>query len=208
MIGRSVRTITGRFFLIFRGKFRSRGMSLVEVLVALAIMGVLSSGLIGTFRLLLYQQEQQKSQLTALYLAQECVETLRNKRDSAHQNAFPWDCGWEYDTVGRVDASQFSAENSDSPPQCFARWGSRVEFPALAAESDPDFFRLYQAPSQNYWTHQRPDDSYAPTAFYRQFSAEKIDSEDSAAPAQLRCKVWWEGGKKVVEIPFLLTDWQ
>ena len=59
-----------------------RGFTVLETLVAVAIVALVIGGVVSSIRTGLLASINAKDQVTAFYLAQEAIEVIRNKRDT------------------------------------------------------------------------------------------------------------------------------
>ena len=67
------------------------GFSLIEILVSIGIVSVGIIAIVSLFNTNLRDEIRSKNKLTAIYLAQEAVEVVRQQRDSNWKNSVAWD---------------------------------------------------------------------------------------------------------------------
>lgn len=70
------------------------GFALLEVIISIVILAAVLAGAIGLVWSAANAVERNQDRLTAIYLAQECIEEARNVRDSAWRQHLPWDCAF------------------------------------------------------------------------------------------------------------------
>ena len=74
--------------------FKKNGFSLIEILVAIGIVSVGIIAIVSLFNVNLKDEIRSKNKLTAIYLAQEAVEVVRQQRDTNWKTGVPnWDNG-------------------------------------------------------------------------------------------------------------------
>ncbi|MBI2577899.1 MAG: prepilin-type N-terminal cleavage/methylation domain-containing protein [Candidatus Wildermuthbacteria bacterium] len=105
------------FQLLNGSKKNQRGVSVIELTVAIAIVAILFVSVLGLGTFSFRVSQAGRQHLEAVALGQEMLESLRNYRDS-----IPWnnnDIANEYDGLGVVAAgSAFHLEKSaDTPPK-------------------------------------------------------------------------------------------
>ena len=71
---------------------KSAGFALMEVIVSIVILSIVMAGAVGLISVATNQVALNKNKISATYLAQECLELVRNARDSAWKQNLPWDC--------------------------------------------------------------------------------------------------------------------
>jgi prepilin-type N-terminal cleavage/methylation domain-containing protein len=108
--------------------------TIIEVMIALGILSIISLAMFNFIRVFSYQTNSNKNKLTATYLAQECVELLRNVRDSAWRQNLPWDCGWAGDNIFRIAPSQNLATENEATV-CRENMGVLIE-PEITANKN------------------------------------------------------------------------
>lgn len=101
-----------------KARFHARGVSLVELIAFIVIIGVLVSGLVGGFSASLRGSGTPKQMTQALQLAQERMELIRARKDAVGFTCFT---GTRYDpcqnaaAVGSCPVEAASAHPSCSP---------------------------------------------------------------------------------------------
>lgn len=76
-------------------KTKAEGYALLEVVVSIVIIVTVLAAAVGLLWSVSDANARNRDRLTALYLAQECVETSRNLRDTAWRQHLPWDCAFD-----------------------------------------------------------------------------------------------------------------
>jgi prepilin-type N-terminal cleavage/methylation domain-containing protein len=76
-----------------RNKF-NKGFALIEVIVSMVILSIVLASAVSLLFSLSLAIEKNRDRLVATYLAQECLELVRNSRDTAWRNHHQWDCAW------------------------------------------------------------------------------------------------------------------
>jgi len=79
-------------------KIKSGGFALIEVIVSMVILSMVLAAAVGLLYTVSSAVEKNRDRLTATYLAQECLELVRNSRDTAWRNHQKWDCAWNKDS--------------------------------------------------------------------------------------------------------------
>ena len=92
-------------------KNKRSGFALIEVIVAIVVLALVLSAAIGLLYSVGSAVEANHNRLTATYLAQECLELVRNARDTAWKNYQPWDCAWQSNSSCPNIASILPAKN-------------------------------------------------------------------------------------------------
>ncbi len=70
------------------------GFSLIEILVAIGIVSVGIIAIVSLFNTNLKDEIRSKNKLTAIYLAQEAIEVVRQQRDNNWKSGVAWDTGF------------------------------------------------------------------------------------------------------------------
>ncbi|MBT3349479.1 type II secretion system protein [bacterium] len=83
-------------------KNKNPGYALLEVIVSIVILSATLSATVGLMWVTSSASERNRDQITAMYLAQECLEVSRNVRDSAWRQHLPWNCAFG---IGKNTAS-------------------------------------------------------------------------------------------------------
>ena len=109
-------------------RFRVRGVTLIELIAFIIIIGVLVSGLIGGFSTTLRGSGTPKQMTQALQLAQERMELIRARKDAVGFACFT---GTRYDPCQNAAAAgSCPIENTSGHPACSPTPGYTVT-PAL-----------------------------------------------------------------------------
>ena len=74
---------------------KQSGFALIEVIVSIVILSLVLVAAVGLLYSVGQAVETNRDRLTATYLAQECLELVRNARDTSWKNYEPWNCAWE-----------------------------------------------------------------------------------------------------------------
>lgn len=107
-------------------KDNKKGASVIEILIAIAIVGIAFGSILGLATLSLKSSIAIKEAIKANALAQETMESLRNFRDgTTWDNDDPLD---EYDGLGVVitDAPYHFEKSADSPPKWMLIQGEEI----------------------------------------------------------------------------------
>lgn len=75
-------------------KTKNAGYALLEVIVSIVILTMTLSATVGLLWTTSSASARNRDRLTAMYLAQECLEMSRNIRDSAWRQHVPWHCAF------------------------------------------------------------------------------------------------------------------
>ena len=73
---------------------KSGGFALIEVIVSMVILGIVFAAAVSLLYSVSIAIERNRDRLVASYLAQECLELVRNSRDTAWRNHHKWNCAW------------------------------------------------------------------------------------------------------------------
>jgi prepilin-type N-terminal cleavage/methylation domain-containing protein len=72
---------------------KNSGFTLTEIIVSIVVLGIIIGGAVRTFGITLHLHGQNEKQVIANYLAQECLEIIRNNRDTNWLQNNAWDYG-------------------------------------------------------------------------------------------------------------------
>ena len=172
-------------------KMKKSGFSLIETIVAMVVLVFIFGAAARLFYILALQNQNNKNQIVATFLAQECAELARNVRDSAKMQNLNFDCAFANlasdSAVSVGDEKFFSIKNSQNLPDeisnCSTKLGAEI------SEIDP----------QNFFEKVEIDGKK--TEFVRILRAKKI----AADTLEILCTVRTE--KMKFEILEILTDW-
>jgi len=177
-----------------RRKFQ-RGFSMVEIIVAVAIVGTSFVGILLSLNQALRFDKILTEKTTALYLAQEGIEIVRNIRDSNRLADKPWDQDiptgvfipilnngeWELNSVGAGES-----------------WKLKVYF-------DPSSSMFLQTKNSS------PPAGWQLTPYTRQIEISKGDFDGDGAldfEIKIKSKVWYEASSNPVVIESFLYNWR
>jgi len=176
-------------------KHHFSAFSLLESLVAMFVLLICIAvfGMILSFSSSLLTRNSFR--MTGVYLAQECLELVRNHRDSAwkqNQSAF---CAFDDISASYRVSRSFAPFDSIS---CRSGWG-------VSLEKNPASFQLFL--KNGWFVH---DDSGVATPFSRTISLENLSHANAFEKVLVRCEVSWKerSEKESVSLSFLLTDWK
>ena len=85
------------------GKMKQRGQSLMEAIVAIAILLMVVIAVLALTISGVTGQKNNEQQVIANNLAREGIELVRNLRDSNWTAGRPWSTGFEQNSVGLID---------------------------------------------------------------------------------------------------------
>jgi hypothetical protein len=147
-----------------------------------------------------------KNRITAIYLAQECLELARNVRDSAWQQNYPWDCGFgdNYTDSSRfIIAPQKLILLMPSSPDCQSDFGVRIQ---TATESNSTLFISDGGDQGQYslgFTHDSTGTDFVQTPFKRVLTLSDIDNTKTQLTTT--CTVTWDDEQ--ISLSQVLTNW-
>lgn len=72
---------------------KQNAFTLTEIIVSIVVLGLITGGAVRTFGTALHLHEQNELRLTAAYLVQDCLENIRNKRDTNWLQNKAWNEG-------------------------------------------------------------------------------------------------------------------
>ncbi len=176
-------------------KYFCSGFSLIETLVALVIITItISAGLMLTLSSI-HEITKNKNQITAIYVSQECLELIRNNRDTAWKQNFSPFCAFPDKNA------EYSIEISNkkiNPSDCVSGWG-------MIIKKNPKNFQILQNDEGFNHTYG------APTIFQRKITLSS-DKKNNVEPQKIifTCKVSWPEQKetKQIQISEVLTNWR
>jgi type II secretory pathway pseudopilin PulG len=187
--------------------------TIIEVMIAMGILSIISLSMFNFIRIFSHQTNSNKNKLTATYLAQECVELLRNVRDSAWRQNLPWDCGWAGDNFTtkkfRITPTQ-DLPKEDETTICRGNMGVLIE---PEKTIDNSFFQLNQAQGTLNYSHKKGS-NWIFTGFSRSFTVDNSypteESEDKKNRYDLTCHIWWDENnhQQEINITTSLTNWR
>lgn len=102
------------------------GQSLIEVIIALVLLGIIVVGLSSVVVNSLRNVEFSRNKANSLHLAQSKMEKIRNERDSAN-----WDVFWESkleDIADGDERSEYETINEDDVPEVNGKYSREVNF--------------------------------------------------------------------------------
>jgi type II secretory pathway pseudopilin PulG len=160
---------------------KNKGASMVEVVGAVVVLSFSMALGVSLLTTTVKQAGKNQDYLTATYLAQECLELVRNVRDSAWKQHLPWDCAF---SIGIFDIQSSSNLGTDlGAPNCQQDLGVKIEI----------------------FSDQKIEFSGELTKFARVLEiTESIPSSEDEL--YFTCEVRWEDG--VLRVSEALTNWR
>lgn len=98
---------------------KSRGFTLIELVISLSILGIAIFGIYGAFSNVSVLTTTVHSRLVAAYLAQEGLEIVRNIRD----NNWIWGYGWDQGLINCESGCQIDYKTGTSSGGSVMGWG-------------------------------------------------------------------------------------
>lgn len=187
------------------------GLALIQTIIAIVILSLAMAGAVTLMVRVIDETEANQKRITATYLAQECVELVRNARDSAWRQNLPWDCSFPDkalpdDSGYRIWATDALPVSSDQASLCQGELGLSVDIPT----SQPYNLSIVG----NRFVHEASLDPASATGFLRrvQFSDVVHQQGDSSLPVEqmkATCSVFWPEKRRLasIELATILTDW-
>lgn len=186
------------------------GFSIIQVVVAIVIFGMTLSATVSLVGTVIKQVAVNKQRITAIYLAQECLELARNVRDSSWEQNFPWDCvfGENYSEGDRytIESSAINPTitiQADHNLSDYCQNDFGVQVDRLATQEEAKLFIEY-----NRYTHAPSDtETVQSTRFYRTMKLSDIKKDDNI-PYQLtvNCEVSWDD--ETIMLSEILSNWR
>jgi len=205
--------------LIFKyNKLRIHGFAMVEMIVSVAIILLVLPGILSSVTRAVSFGSVQKDELTATYLAQECLEIVRTVRDQNVLTKMAIDAGapgtapvWNENFDGTA-ANENKCKFGCSV-DAIAAYGSSI-LPAPPSTKNVDdysqplnvFYHLYRT-EQGLYTVNSAGVGTVPTPFYRELLAVKSTGGDEIE--LVKCVVAWDTamGRKKVVYSEMFTRW-
>lgn len=181
------------------------GFTIIQVVVSIVILTTVLSATISLVGSVISQITLNKNRVTALYLAQECLELTRNVRDTAWQQNYPWDCAYgdEYEILDKFIIQPFPILSFPSnPPNCQTDFGVKVQ-----KMTSPDQAQLYidfSGGNSSFGFSHTDNDGVTATPFRRWVEVSQVEEEKDQMT--LSCMVTWED--QSVRLSHILSDWK
>lgn len=182
------------------------GFSIIQVVVAIVIFGMTLSATVSLVGTVIKQVAVNKQRITAIYLAQECLELARNVRDSSWEQNYPWNCAFQDDSGSYSD--KYTIEPTDivirENPQnidCQRDFGVKIK-----PNEDGQLYILGDAQTLGYrYTHEGGDNENAKkTRYKRLLTLTDIKSDQ----VTVNCQVQWGNDDEVINISEILSNWR
>ncbi len=149
-----------------------------------------------------------RNRITATYFAQECMELVRNLRDSSWKQNLPWDCAFrgidgrlDDQKVFRIAADPDRIPSGMGNPQTYCR-----ENLGMYLEENPGSFSLQK--NGSVFSHEAGE----PTIFDRKVKISAVSPVGgaSAVSAKFTCEVSWKDGdqQESLSLSQVLTNWK
>lgn len=183
------------------------GFSLVQTILVTVILGLTMTAAIMMMVVLVNSLGRNQSRITATYLAQECMEMVRNARDSAWRQNLAWNCAFddprrEY----RLYNNGSFPVTADTDALCKSEMGMKIEgFPIDTTDDFANAQQLKLLRSPGLWHHDSSLPGATQTPFHRSVRVTPI----TADLATYTCRVFWydRGDPEMVEMAETLTHW-
>lgn len=193
---------------------KNTGFSLLETIVTVVILGLSLSGAVFLMMQLVNTNADNKDRVKATYLAQECMENIRNFRDTAWKQQDKWLCAFDPTITAKKYIIERSTANFGQPN---SGCGSLTKFPFKIHKNPADLF-LYQNTSGGILTHKSGAGTIK-SKFSREITIDKAPptgTPPKISTAQFTCNVSWGGDPTAtppipgqsVKISQWLTNWQ
>lgn len=179
---------------------KNQGFTLIEVLVVIVIMGVVMSAAAYLIVTALWVTQANKERLEANYLAQECVELMRNRRDTAWKRFQSWDCGTGTTKLTATPGNNeyIIGAKEDPPPgsgsACSGNFNIDLD-PLTASNS-----KIYRHPGRLNHDGSGTDTAYSRKVFVNTLTSEAINFD---------CVIEWNsrGQNRALTLSSELTNW-
>lgn len=190
--------------ILLKKKFRNSGFTLVEVMVAVA---VLSIGLIGAANLITYNISNSAKAINktiATNLAQEGIELVRNIRDTNWLSGSSWDNNL-VQGLGNIRRIKFFCgglvnQNINPAPADIDACGAACRVYTYTKISDGS--KCYSDDFGNQIGYNAPQ----ATSFYRLITVDKLDANSILTMANIK---WLErGDARYLNIQEILYNWR
>ncbi len=178
---------------------KKSGFSLIQTIVAIVILALSLSATITLVTTVLNQTDLNKKRITGTYLAQECLELVRNIRDSAWKQNLSWNCGFSDEGEYLIQSHKSTTQSSTEKDICQNELGAKI-----TTGSDGKLFL-----KNGVFTH---DGSGKETPFERKLiisDKKEVDSKTTQITAT--CKITWDQknqNPEIIEISEVLSNWQ
>lgn len=163
---------------------KGSGFALIEVIVSMVILSIVLSAAVGLLYSVSTAVEANRDRLTATYLAQECLELVRNSRDTAWRNHHKWNCAWQNNS-SCSESSIISSIKSD---------------PVVINGKNTKFSRNFEIGEIN----SNENESEASSSI--DFAAAAVRKEVPEEETEITCHISWKEGK--LSISEILTNWR
>ena len=163
---------------------KQSGFALIEVIVSIVILSLVLVAAVGLLYSVGQAVETNRDRLTATYLAQECLELVRNARDTSWKNYEPWDCAWEGTNTTCTGRDILSS----------------IQGPVKINDKETKFSRDFHVdPVYNSSTELRAAQLSIPN--------QNLARNSEAEEVKVTCKVSW-GENSQLSISEILTNWR
>ena len=173
---------------------RFSGFTLVEAIITMLILAFTMTAALYLLSSIILMTERNEKRLIGTYLAQECVELVRNVRDTAWKQRLPWD--WAFRSTSSSPLFIIEPDHTGAAlPVRGKNLGVMVK-----EISDTEEAKLYLDGAS--YTHTQTGTE---TLYKRMVKVERR----SDTLAALKCTVEWDyhGEREAIEIGTLLTNW-
>ena len=101
-------------------------IALLETVVAVVVLSIALTVAAGFVSVGLKSVDGNKRKLVALYLAEECLELVRNVRDSAQRQDLRWYCAFPNEGRYSIEVANFNALSEGTAPDCQTELGVTI----------------------------------------------------------------------------------
>lgn len=189
-------------------KKKAQGFALIQTIVAIVVLAIALSGAVVLMGTVINETAVNKNRITAIYLAQECLELARNARDSAWKQNLPWDCAFPDKSGTYRIWSEIDAFPGAGITACNNQLGMVID------QNGPPFNLALEEGRIFHETTWNPG-SEKNMIFQRSLSISDVryQENDPTKPPQsmtITCQVTWpqKGSDGEINISEILTNWQ
>ena len=167
--------------------YASSGFTIVETLVAIAILLMSISAPLTIAEKGLASAETARQEITAFYLAQEAMEYIRNVRDTNALSGLGGQSNWLQDLNPCIQSGGCGVDVTAPPP------GQQI----TACNQNNDNCRLSQytgnpnSPLLGIFGHSLPDENWTATDFIRRVDIQEIQN---SIEARVQVTMTWKAG--------------
>ncbi len=181
---------------------KNKAFTLIESIIVMVILGISLSGATYLMMTVTDSIAENRQRITAIYMTQECMELVRNLRDSAWKQNLPWNCAFQNLSGNIEEGSVFRISTNVENSQGIASGNIQQycrENLGVKLEEDPSSFVLK---NDVIFNHAQGTDTI--------FSRKLTVSEVQAHSAKFTCETSWKnkGRLQKISVPQILTNWK